>query len=138
MARQNDPSIPGWTVLLRRIPPKADRVTWAENGLPIPSSQNFKDKRYDEISVYMANETSPEAVLRGHNGFGLAYFTVQDVRDAAAEFRVAIMICRDEEEPEPGHVVICGKITNGMATKIKALAKWVEGRWPARLSPDAW
>ena len=57
-------------------------------------NQLIKDKRYDEISAYIAHETSAEAVLEGHDGFGLVQFTIQDARDAAVEFSVAISICR--------------------------------------------
>jgi hypothetical protein len=132
MPRQDDPTITGDIIFYRRIPPKGDRVTWDENGNPTPASQNFKD-REDELSVYMAHETTPDDALAEHDDFGLVQFTAQQVRDL---FGNAVIICRCEEDPENGHVLICGNITNGMAKKLKSVAQWV--RWPQRLPPEAW
>src|SRR5262245_24836912 len=134
MDRQDDPSVCGDIVLLRRIPPKGDRVQWDENGNPTPASQNFKDKD-DELSVFIARETTVDAVLAGYDGFGVVQFTAQEVRDL---FGKQVVICRDTEDPTPGHVLICGKITNGMAKRLKEKAKWVQGRWPTRLDPESW
>jgi hypothetical protein len=134
MPRADDPAIAGTMILYRRIPPKGDRATWDDNGQPTPSSQNFRDPE-DELSVYMAHETTPEQALAGHTGFGLVYFTAGEVREL---FGKAVILCRDDEEPANGHVLVCGNITNGMSKKLKNRAKWVEGRWPARLSPDQW
>jgi hypothetical protein len=80
MPRQDDQSISGNIILYRRIPPKGDHVSWDDNGIPTPASQNFKDKD-DELSVHMAHETTAEAMLAGHNDFGLVQFTAQEVRD---------------------------------------------------------
>jgi hypothetical protein len=71
MIRQDDPTLVGEIKVLRRIPPKADRVTWDESGTPIPSSQNFRDNRDDELSMFIASETTPEQVLQGLDGYGL-------------------------------------------------------------------
>src|SRR5947209_1061798 len=101
MERQDDPSISGDIVLLRRIPPGADRVTWDEQGNPRPSSFNFKDAE-DELSVNIASDTTHAEVLAGHDGFGLVQFTAQQVRVACG---TAIKICRCLEEPENGHVL---------------------------------
>jgi hypothetical protein len=133
MAHQDDPRIAGDLRLYRRIPPKGDRVSW-DGDQPTPASQNFRD-REDELSVYIADETTPEAVLSGHEGFGLVEFTAGQVREL---FGQDVILCRDPEDPANGHVLICGKITNGMSKKLKAVVKWVEGRLPQRLPPDEW
>jgi hypothetical protein len=129
MNRQDDPALTGELLLYRRIPPKGDRVTW-ENGVPIPSTQNFRDKE-NELSLYIANETTPQAVLQGHDGFGLIQLRAQDFRDVYAEYGKLLVICRDDEEPENGHVLICGKPTPSMKEKLRNLAQWVPGKWPA-------
>jgi len=135
MPRQDDSTISGDIVLYRRVPPRADRVTWGEDGFPNPSSFNFKDA-HDELSLHMAQETSPEAVLAGleHQGFGLVYFTAQQVREICTKpGGPPIIFCRDDIDPTNGHVLLCGKISGAMAKKLSKAARWVEGRWPARI-----
>jgi hypothetical protein len=132
MARQDDPSICGEILLFRRIPPWGGRVQWEANGEPTPTSQNFRDKT-NELSVHMARETTPDAVLAGHDAFGLVQVTAQDVRGVFTEFETEIILCRDDEDPANGHILICGKITGGMAARLRGKARWVEGRWPKRL-----
>jgi hypothetical protein len=129
MPRLDDASISGDVVLYRRIPPHGGRVTWDETGLPIPSSFNFKDKD-DELSFYLANETTPELVLKGHKGFGLVYLTAERTGSICGS---GVILCRDDEDPTNGHVLLCGRVSNGMAKKMSNEARWVQGRWPARL-----
>jgi len=133
MARQDDQSIAGDIVFYRRIPPKGDRVQWEADGQAVPSSQNFRD-RVDELSVYIANETTPEAVLAGHEGFGLVKFTAGQAREVLG---AAVILCRDDEDPSNGHTLICGNITNGMARKLRDVVEWVEGHLPARFPPES-
>ena len=133
MGRHDDPTITGDLVLLRRIPHKADRVQWDDiTQEPTPASQNFKD-RDDELSAYIATETTAEVVLAGHADFGLVQFTAGKVREVLGP---GIIICRDTSDPSPGHVIICGHITNGMAKRFRAIVSWVPGRWPARLTSE--
>lgn len=130
MPRQDDLTLSGEILFLRRIPPWGERVTWDEHGRPTPSSQNFKDK-VDELSVFIEAETTFEAVLHGHPGFGLVRISARHVRQVCG---TAIVICRDHLQSGPdGHVLICGKTTGGMRNKLKSLATWVEGRWPDRI-----
>lgn len=135
MPRQDDPTICGAVLLYRRIPPYGGRVTWDETGTPTASSLNFKDA-HDELSLHIAQETTPDAILAGtaHDGFGLVCLTAQQIRDTCGP---AIIICRDDEDPANGHVLVCGKISNGMAKKLSKLVRWVEGRWPRHLDPNA-
>jgi hypothetical protein len=124
--RQDDPRINGDMILVRRIPPHAGRAQWDETtGIPTPSSQNFRDAN-DELSVSILAETSIEAVLHGHEGFGLVQFKAAEAR----AILTGIAFCRDE--PPPAHVILCGKITGGMSTKLKKIVSWVPGYYPAR------
>ena len=132
MEREDDPTIAGDVVLFRRIPPWPDRVTWDDNGQPSFSSFNFKDKEH-ELSLHLALETTPDEVLRGHEGFGLVQITAQQVREACG---TGVKLCRCSEDPAMGHVLVCGKISSGSAKKLQRATKWVEGRWPARNPPD--
>jgi hypothetical protein len=133
MPREDDPAITGDVVLYRRIPHSAERVTWGEDGQPTPNPSNFRD-RNDELSMNMAHETTPEAVLAGpkHDGFGLIQITVKEIRRICGP---AIKICRDDEEPANGHVLICGNITRGTAKLLCGSAKWVDRLWPRRIDP---
>ncbi len=132
MECEDDPNISGDVVLFRRIPPWPDRVTWDANGQPHFSSCNFKDKE-NELSVHLASETTPDEVLREHDGFGLVQITAQQVREACG---TGIKLCRCREDPAKGHVLICGRISGGAAKKLQRAAKWVEGRWPTRNPPE--
>src|SRR5579875_789084 len=131
MDRADDPIISGDIILFRRIPPWPDSVTWDEEGQPAFSSANFRDQ-IQELSVSLATETTPAEMLEGHEGFGLIQITAEQVRTICGS---AVIICRCTEEPERGHVLVCGKITAGTARKLKKAARWVEGCWPAREPP---
>jgi hypothetical protein len=128
MSRADDPAISGDRVLYRRIPPHPDSVTWDDQGVPAFSSANFRDQD-NELSMHLAAETSPDTMLIGHEHFGLIWMTAGKIR---AICEGAIIICRDDEKPANGHVLICGKISGGKARRLKGVAQWVEGRWPAR------
>lgn len=130
MPRLDDPNISGEMILYRRIPPWGGRVDWESDGHP-PSSQNFRDAD-EEMSVFIADEVTEGEALEGNEGFGLVSFKAGKVREL---FGPAIIMCRDE--PPPGHVLICGNITNGMARKLRNAAQWVPNRLPTRLPPDA-
>jgi hypothetical protein len=134
MHRQDDPALAGDVIFLRRIPPGGGRVQWID-GVPVPSSQNFRDQN-DEMSVYLASETTFDIALKGHEGFGLVSLSAQQVRDAFAEFNRPVSICRDAENPENGHVLICGKASPGVSRRLKECAQWAPGKWPAKLTNE--
>jgi polyisoprenoid-binding protein YceI len=117
----------GHDILLAAAAPPAAYCTCA--------AADGKDLANLQKSSYIASETTVDAVLEGHIGFGVVHFTVQQVRDAFAEFNKLTVICRHEEEQDKGHVVICGKATPGLRNRMKQNAQWVEGRWPARNPP---
>jgi hypothetical protein len=129
MDRQDDPEIAGDIVFYRRIPPWAGRVEWKEGAVNFTSA-NFKDAE-QELSIHRASETTPEQVLAGHETFGLIQITAKQIRDACP----GIKICRSVEEPENGHTLVCGKVTAGMAAKLKKAATWVENRLPTPDTP---
>lgn len=134
--RRDDPSLSGGLVfLLRRIPPWGGRVEWVDDR-PTPASQNFHDQ-HNELSVHIASETTPDAILQGHDGFGLVQFTAQQVRDAFSQCNQPVLICRDDEDTANGHVLICGNATPGVRKRLKKCSSWVEGKWPIRVAPDA-
>lgn len=108
-------------------------MTWGEDGVPAFSSGNFSE-RNNELSANLAAETSPEAVLTGHESFGLIQITAQQVRAAFAKFNKPVIICRDTEDPANGHVLICGKPSQGVKAQLKGAARWVDGHWPAKPS----
>jgi hypothetical protein len=132
--RQDDPALSGDLVLLRRIPPWSERVQWGPDGKPTASSQNFRDKD-DELSTYIAVETTADTALLGHDGFGLIHITAGQIRGVFAKSGRPVIVCRDTEEPDNGHVLVCGKVTHGMSNQMGKLAQWVEGKWPARIPP---
>jgi hypothetical protein len=134
----DDPTLVGDVLLYRRIPPKGDRVVWEDDGTPTPTSQNFKDRRNDELSLFIAVETTPQTILAGLDGFGVVSLKAGQIREICADDdgQSVVIICRDDEEPANGHVLVVGRITNGMAKRLKDVAEWVPGYWPIRLHGD--
>lgn len=130
MPRQHDPSIPVDAPLYRRIPWPGDRVTWDDQGEPAPTKSNFLDKD-QELSLYIAAETTPDRVLDGHPGFGLIQITYEQFVAACQEVGTPdLLICRDEDDPANGHVLICGNVTRGMAKKLQ------HGPWEWVVKPN--
>lgn len=134
MSRQNDPTLLDEYVVYRRIPPWPDNTRWLDDGSPEASRQNFKDYPEHELSVHLVHETTPEKMLAGHQQFGLMTLTIADFRAAYAEFGSEVVICRDDEDPSNGHILICGKPSKRIQARLREKAKWVPGRWPAKLS----
>jgi hypothetical protein len=98
-APSDDPSIPDEAVLLRRIP-YSDMV--ADDSVPSgyrPSSSNFN---WDELSAVIASECTLETLLKDHTSYGVASFTVREIR----AFGWGVIRVPDPELP--GHVHITG------------------------------
>jgi hypothetical protein len=127
MPRENDPSLTDDLRVLRRIPRDADRITWDDRGQPLPSSSNFKDSR-QELSLYLESECRLEEVMQGHIGFGVVRLTIRDIRETCGD---GIVICRDEVDPANGHILVCGRITGGMAKRLQRAATWHQTYWPS-------
>lgn len=133
MPRCDDPALTGDVLLYRRVPPDTDNVRWVD-GNPVLSSYNFADIRH-EPSFNIVSETSPEKMLEGHPGFGLITVSAGWIRTACINGKTnkcAIIICRDDEDPKDGHVLVVGKLNPNMRERIKKGCSWVEGYWPDR------
>jgi hypothetical protein len=129
MPRVDNPIFDGSLVLYRRVPSEGGKTKWL-NGQPILSKSNFQDSE-DELSLRIANETTPENTLLGHEGFGIAYIVAGSFRQICRKDGAStILICRDEDDPAEGHVLVCGLVTDGMAKKLVKLAYWLDGYWP--------
>jgi len=82
------------------------------------TSQVFTKKREDPgISVNLASLTSSEDVLKGHDNFGLAEITVEEV--IAAGFTVKY----EPKKGDPGHCVIYGQFSDGNCRKLSRASK---------------
>lgn len=112
-AQADDRSIPDATELWRRIPP----WEWVpDDSMPNgwrPSSAAFEN---DELSVVIAAECTGgvSTLLRNHEGFGVASFTVGQVRAHGWG------IVRAPDDELPGHAHVLGKKSRG---KRAALAR---------------
>jgi hypothetical protein len=123
MERQDDSSISGDAILWRRIPPYRDNVQWEEDGSPVPSSLNFGDEE-NELSLYLASETSIETVLMNHEGFGLVKLTAGDIRKLLGS---ATILCRDDSDSTPGHVILCTKLSRKQRRDLaRNISQWVQ------------
>lgn len=133
MPQPDDQGITG--LLYRRIPNTGGKTKWDAGGNPTFGPSNFID-RTEELSLQIAAETPPEMALEGpeHEGYGLAQVTAEAVRLICKERNVDLSIRRNE--PPPGHIEICGKITDGMAKAIQKASQWVPGYLPQRPNPN--
>lgn len=121
MPHVDNPEFDGPLVLYRRIPWEGGKTKWL-NGQPILSKSNFQDA-VEELSLRISNGTTPESILSGHDGYGIACITAASFRQTCQKNGVAtILICRDENDSAEGHVLVCGPITDGMAKKLVKLA----------------
>jgi hypothetical protein len=131
MERRDEPGITGDVVLWRRIPNRADRVSLDGQGGLCPSSSNFKHQD-DELSIHLADLTSEELVLSGHDGFGLAAIKAGDVRRILG---AGAVICTDPQDAaDPAHKIICFKVSGSQAKRLAKAATWV--RRPTLPGPD--
>ena len=138
MARQDNLEFSGDMILYRRVPNFGGHATWDESGKPTPSNQNFRDQD-DELSMYIAAETTPEKALKGNLGFGLIWITAGYIRSICIDPKgtSVIQICRDERDPDDGHILICGRITGGMRKSLSKKSQWVDGYLPTRIVSSA-
>jgi hypothetical protein len=113
----DDEGIDDEDILWRRVPP------WAVTPDGQPDSSNFVDKQYGELSVALADLTSIEVLLRGHEGFGVVSFTAGDVRklgDPAGKY----VVRRAPLDDDAAHTVVCPKLSRGDARKLADACKW--------------
>jgi len=115
------PTVQLWRRVPPRVPPRPDYTVFDHSlGRIRPSSLAFDDP---EMSAYVAEELSgPEEILEGHDGFGIAAITAQDVRDLGLK----IVRC---PKPHPAHVCVYGinerKAGKRIAQKLAKLSTWI-------------
>jgi len=121
-ARQDDPSISGNVRLWRRIPNRPKNYKFDEKlNRYRPTSINFRDQR-DELSVNLADESKIAKILEGHSGFLIVEFTAGLAREILDP---KVVICRDPEPDNPGHALICVKVSGGQSEKLAKKCRWV-------------
>ena len=107
----DDPSIGPDTELWRRIPP----WQWVrDDSVPAghrPSTDSLDDL---ELSVVIAAECTGgvETLLEGHDDFGVASFTVAEVRSRGWG------VVRAADESLPGHAHVTGRKTKGQRSSL--------------------
>ena len=122
----DEPSIPADAELWRRIP----WLHWvADSG--VPDGRRVSSAAFDdpEMSVVIADECEggEAALLRGHPGFGIASFTVGDVRG------LGWGVVRAPDENLPGHAHVTGRKSR---SKLRQLAKLCHIRRAPTLERD--
>ena len=123
-AREDDTSISGGVRLWRRIPNWPNHSKYDETLKKLrPSSSNFRDDKFNELSVNIADETTIEKILVGYPGFGIAEFTAGLVREMLG---ATVVICRDPGPDNPGHALICGKVSRPQSEKLAKKCHWVK------------
>jgi hypothetical protein len=111
----DDASIPSEAELWRRIPPEQMTGDGSERR---PSTANFEDA---ELSVAIAAECTGglDALLKGHDSFGVASFTAGFVR------ALGLGVVRDPIDAIPGHANVTGNKTKSKRKQIARACKMV-------------
>ncbi len=115
---EDDPTIPDETVLWRRVLPRWI-VPDGQGGTRL-SSAAFKDRTAGGMSVHIAADTDPEAVLAGHPEDSLVSFTAGQIREKGD-----YAIRRLPTEEHPAHVVIFPTLKKTPAKKMAQVAEWI-------------
>lgn len=105
--------------LWRRIPPW--HFYYDENIAQIrPKSAAFdNDPDGSPMSVVIAAESSPEAVLAEHEGYALASFKAGLARECNQ------LVVRDPLPTEPAHALVVGAKSKGTRRRLAREASWV-------------
>ena len=119
-AADDDATILGDEILWRRVPPWHVVPDQNRAGRSVSSAAFDDDTDGSPMSVILATGAAgPEAVLAGHEGFGLAGFRVSLVRDLGLGVR------RDPTESEAAHAVVVGRKSHGVRKRLRAGSHWV-------------
>ena len=124
---EDDRSIPDGTVLWRRIPPEQMATDPRAPTGRRPSSGNFDDQA---LSAVIANECPLETLLRKHETYGVASFTVGFVRE------IGYGVIRVPDEELPGHIHITGKKTDGRSRALARRCSMVRYPMPPSKTPN--
>lgn len=116
----NDPDIPDSEELLRRFP--QNQWVWDDkiSGHRLSSAAFENSRDGSGTSVFLSSEASPEQVLDGHTGFGLAALEARSARAAGQGVR------RVPIAAVPGHAQIEGKKSGSIKNKLLASCKIVK------------
>lgn len=119
MDRVDDKDLGDEALLYRRILP-----SWIihEDGVYRPQSVALKDRHTSEVSVFVADLTTVDAVMQGHPDDSLIEFQAALPRSCAG------IISKTPENPDPAHRVLCYPTGNQMVKAAKIIAtncRWV-------------
>ena len=84
------------------------------------STAAFEDSKnpHSPMSVTIASEcASPDVLLAGHDGYGLAVFTAGDARDCRQK------VARTPTEDDPAHASVIGKKTGSVKNCLRRVAR---------------
>lgn len=116
----DDFSVPSETRLLRRIPPR--RISPKGDGSFRPNSDCFANDPNDgtgmSVDIWVEG-LDPLLCIQGHEGFGLVWFSVADIR------RLGMGVCQEPLEENERHALIQGKKTHGRKRAIAHASSWV-------------
>lgn len=115
--RADDRSIADPARLWRRIIPRW--VYHEEGEPPRPQLAAFIDRHTGEVSIHIADLTTPEKALAGRPDDSLAEVTAGLARS------LGLMVVRDPTEEDPSHALICPCPTKSQAKTLARAARWV-------------
>lgn len=118
----DDPTIPDADELWRRVPDTPQHIVRDQNrGCYRVSSAAFDDDADGEpMSVVLAAEGgSPEAMLRGHVGYGVVGFEAGLTRSRQQ------VVVRDPLPDQPAHALVVGRKTDSVRRALARAARWV-------------
>jgi|SRR3954471_16831323 len=119
-ATDDDATVLDDEILWRRVPPWHVVPDQNRVGRTVSSAAFDDDTDGNPMSVVLAGGADgPEAVLVGHEGFGLAGFRVSLARELGLGVR------RDPTESEPAHAVVVGRKSHGVRKRLRAGSRWV-------------
>lgn len=98
-------------------------ITW-EDGRPRPSSEAFKDRRENRLSVVIARETTVRRLLRGRPEDSVVSFIAKAARD------LQLRVERDFDPELPGHALLIPAPKGSKARRLAERALWVKLRDP--------
>ena len=115
----DDASIPNETRILRRIAPTQVKM---DGDIARPQSDAFSnspDGSGTSVDIW-EGDLQPEDTLAGHDGFGLVWLTVADVRAAG------LGVIRNKIPGNPHHTLIQGKKTKGKQRQMARAGRWIK------------
>lgn len=108
--------IPDTARVLRRVPPQQIESS-------IPTSANFRERDDDPLTglsvTYWHSHSDEQDVLRFQPDFGLISIVVAQVRSCG------LILVRVPLVGNLNHCEIMGKVTKGIAKRLKASSRWV-------------